>query len=76
MDDVIIKSANNTDSLLKLFEETFEILEKNRSMKQNKNIFSNGKRVMFKNKYLYETEFFNRLESVFYKYITPISYEF
>jgi hypothetical protein len=77
MDDVIIKSANNTDSLLKLMDETISIITKDREMKTGK-FFTNsaGQNVLFSNKYLFETNFFNELETIFYKYIAPISDNF
>jgi hypothetical protein len=76
MADTMIKSANNTDSLLKLMDETVSIIQKDREMKTGNNIISNGTSVKFSDKYLYETNFFNELEGVFYKYVTPISDKF
>jgi hypothetical protein len=76
-DDVIIESANNTDSLLKLLEETVAIIEKDKKMKTgNKYLSKNGTELMFSNKYLFESEYFNELETVFYKYLYPVSDSF
>jgi hypothetical protein len=75
--DVIIESANNTDSLLKLLEETVAIIQKDKKMKTgNKYLSKNGTELMFSNKYLFESEYFNELETVFYKYLYPVSDSF
>jgi PAS domain S-box-containing protein len=77
MNDVIIKSANNTDSLLKLLDETISIISKDRDMKTGKTITNAmNKTIPFANKYLFETTYFNELETIFYKFITPISDNF
>jgi hypothetical protein len=67
--DSLIKSANNTDSLLKLLDETVAIIEKDRLTRTQNNS-------TFQNEYLFETNSFNELEKIFYKYITPISNKF
>ena len=80
-DDVLIQSANNTDSLLKLVDETVENIYKEEEMKIGKNVDypttsqSTGK-YPFSPKMLFETSSFNELETVFYKYITPVSDNF
>ena len=80
-DDVLIQSANNTDSLLKLVDETVENIYKEEEMKIGKNVDypttsqSTG-RYPFSPKMLFETSSFNELETVFYKYITPVSDNF
>jgi hypothetical protein len=76
MNDTIIQSANNTDSLLKLIEETVSIIIKDKEMKQGKLYLSNGKNIPFTNELLFETQYFRDLEYVFYNYITPISDSF
>lgn len=67
MNDVLIQSANNTDSLLKLIDETVNNIQKDQEMKLEAD--SN-----FDNIKLYNTSSFNELESIFYKYVSPVSY--
>lgn len=76
MKDTIIQSANNTDSLLKLIDETVAMIEKDKEMKEGKPYLSDGKIIPFSNELLFETEYFRDLEYVFYNYITPISDSF
>ena len=67
MKDVLIQSANNTDSLLKLIDETVGNIKKEQEMKvQEDKEFDNIK--------LYNTSSFNELETIFYKYVAPVSY--
>ena len=67
MKDVLIQSANNTDSLLKLIDETVGNIKKEQEMKvQEDKEFDNVK--------LYNTSSFNELETIFYKYVAPVSY--
>jgi hypothetical protein len=75
--DVIIESANNTDSLLKLIDETVAIIQKDKKMKTgNKYLSKNGTEVQFSNKFLFESEYFNELETVYFKYLYPVSDNF
>jgi len=77
MNDFVIKSANNTDSLLKLIDETVSTIIKDKEMKTGKKyVLKNGNEEEFSNVFLYETEYFNKLEYVFYNYITPVSDRF
>lgn len=77
MNDTVIKSANNTDSLLKLVDETVDTISKDKDMKLGKAyLFANNKTVIFSNPLLFETNYFKDLEYVFYNYITPISDNF
>jgi hypothetical protein len=76
MNDTIIQSANNTDSLLKLIEETVATIVKDKEMRQGKLYLSDGKNIPFFNELLFETQYFRDLEYVFYNYITPISDSF
>lgn len=79
--DVLIQSANNTDSLLKLVDETVENIYKEEEMKLGKTVQypsddENALNYTFAPQMLYETSSFNELETVFYKYITPVSDNF
>ena len=75
--DVLIQSANNTDSLLKLVDETVENIYKEQEMKQGKQVTYNGTHdKTFTPQMLYNTSSFFDLETVFYKYITPVSDNF
>jgi len=77
MTDVTIKSANNTDSMLKLIDETVSNILKDQQMKTNlPYLLNNGQTVMFTPPLLYETSNFMDLEYIFYNYITPISDNF
>jgi hypothetical protein len=74
MEDVVIKSANNTDSLLKLIDETVSTIIKDKEMKTNQPYtLADNTTVAFTNPLLYETKNFRDLEYIFYNYITPIS---
>jgi hypothetical protein len=74
MNDVVIKSANNTDSLLKLIDETVSTIIKDKEMKTNQPYtLADNTTVTFSNPLLYETKNFRDLEYIFYNYITPIS---
>ena len=77
--DVLIQSANNTDSLLKLIDETVENIYKEQEMKEGKNVTyppDGGTIQPFTSQMLYNTSSFKELETVFYKYITPVSENF
>lgn len=77
MNDTVIQSANNTDSLLKLIDETVSTIEKDKQMKIGKPyLFNENETVSFTNPLLFETSYFRDLEYVFYNYITPISDSF
>ena len=78
MNDELVQSANNTDSLLKLIDETVDNLYKEREMNENneKYILNNGNIVNFSSIYLFESEKFFDLETVLYKYIAPVSDNF
>ena len=78
MNDELVQSANNTDSLLKLIDETVDNIYKEREMNENNEnyILKNGQNVIFNSIYLYESESFKDLETVFYKYIAPVSDNF
>lgn len=76
MDDTVIQSANNTDSLMKLIDETVATISKDKDMKIGKPYLFNGTTVSFTNPLLFETSYFKDLEYVFYNYITPISDNF
>ena len=78
MNDELVQSANNTDSLLKLVDETVNNLYKEREMNENneKYILNNGNIVNFSSIYLFESEKFFDLETVLYKYIAPVSDNF
>jgi len=76
MNDTVIQSANNTDSLLKLIDETVATISKDKDMKIGKPYLFNGTTVSFTNPLLFETSYFKDLEYVFYNYITAISDNF
>ena len=77
MNDVVIKSANNTDSLLKLVDETVATIIKDKEMKANTEvILKDNTTAIFSNPLLFETKNFRDLEYIFYNYITPISDNF
>jgi hypothetical protein len=74
MTDTVIKSANNTDSLLKLIDETVSTIIKDKEMKNGQSYtLSNNVTTIFSNPLLYESKNFRDLEYIFYNYITPIS---
>ena len=74
--DVLIQSANNTDSLLKLIDETVENLYKEQEMKNNTKVECGNETCPFTEFMLYGTDSFNQLETIFYKYISPVSDNF
>ena len=75
--DELIQSANNTESLLKLIQETVDNIYKDQELKNGNNItLKNGNVVEFKDYYLYESDAFKTLEYVFYKYVAPVSDNF
>ena len=77
MDDILIQSANNTDSLLKLIDEIVDDLYNDQVIyKDNTFTLDNGTEVEFKNYYLFSAISFKNLETIFYKYIIPISNNF
>ena len=78
MNNQIIISANNTDSLLQFTEEMVETINVSKILNENNDFYTlrNGEIVKFKSIYLYETESFKELEEIFYKYITPVSDNF
>ena len=77
MNDELIQSANNTDSLLKLIEEIVDNIYKDLEMQTGKTFtLNNGTEVPFENYYLFSSNNFNQLELIFYKYIVPVSNNF
>lgn len=77
VNDNVIKSSNNTDSLLKLVDETVTTILKDRDMKMGKSYMTYDNRtVTFSTQYLFESKSFYDLEYIFYNYITPISDSF
>lgn len=74
MSDLIVKSANNTESLLKLIDQTVSTIRKDEQMKSGQiYTLSNNLTVGFTNPLLFETENFRNLEYIFYNYIAPVS---
>ena len=71
----IIKSANNTETLLKIIKEFVDYLENEIIINKNNNnyILSNGSIVSFRNIYVYETNYFQKLETIYYKFIAPVT---
>ena len=77
LNDIIIKSANSTESLLKIIDELVESLEKDIEIYTGDNYtLMDGNVVEFKNYHLYESSMFYNLEAIFYKYICLISNNF
>ena len=77
LENELVKSANNTDSLLKLVEETVDDLIKDINLYSELNyILINGEKVEFKYYYLYESTSFNNLETIYYNYVAPVSDNF
>ena len=77
LEDEIIQSGNNTESLLKLVSEIVDNIYKDFEMKNGTNIkMIDGSEKKFKNIYLFESDSFKDLEYVFYKYIAPVSNNF
>jgi hypothetical protein len=75
--DELIKSANNTESLLKLISETIDNIYQDQEFKKDSNFtLSNGSITEYKNYFLYSGNSFNTLEYVFYKYIAPVANNF
>ena len=70
----LIKSANNTDSLIKLIDVFFEQLNELKYLYNNENYtLINGNVVKFKSIYLYESKDFKNLETIFYNYVSPVA---
>ena len=77
MNDSVIKSANNTDSLLKLVNETVSTIIKDQEMNSGKKYtLRNGMQELFSNPFLFETNYFYQMEYIFYNYIAPVSDSF
>ena len=81
MNNTLIQNSNNTDSLLKLIEETVDIIYEDKNIStdsKNKDyIFNNGTNTTkFENRFLFNTTSFQDLETIFYKYIAPVSNNF
>ena len=75
--DELIQSANNTESLLKLIQETIDNIYKDYKLKKGKIVtLKDGTLQEFKNEFLYESNSFYILEYVFYNYISPVSDNF
>lgn len=74
MNDVLVKSANNTDSLLKLIEETIDNIYKEEEMNRDSNVeFADGSIGAYTTFLLFNSSSFNDMENVFYNYIAPVS---
>ena len=70
----LIKSANNTDSLIKLIDVFFKQLKELKNLYNNENYtLINGNIVKFKSIYLYESKYFKNLETIFYNYVSPVA---
>jgi hypothetical protein len=64
MNNTLIKSANNTDNLIKIVENTVQKIYKQYLTSDNKGINSHTE--------LFETKFFTQVEEIFYNYIIPV----
>jgi PAS domain S-box-containing protein len=72
MNEVLVQSANNTDSLLRLIDETIENIYKEEAMQRNESVvLSNGTTIPFNPLVLFNSGSFSEMESVFYKYVAP-----
>ena len=77
LNDELIQSANNTESILKLIEETIDNIYKDQQIKKGTVVtLKDNSQRNFVNYLLYETDSFSLLETVFYKYIIQISDNF
>jgi len=77
MNDILIQSANNTESLLKILEQIIDNLYKDAILKNGTNFtLNNGTVVKFRNIYLFSSDTFKEFETIFYKYIVPVSNTF
>ena len=77
MENKLVKSANNSDSLIKLIDETVDILYKDIEVYSSQNVkLNNGSEVPFFKSFLYSTDSFFDLETVFYNFVAPISNNF
>ena len=74
MNDVLVKSANNSDSLLKLVSETIDDIYKEADMMKGTEVeFANGTTGEYTTLLLYNSSSFLDIENVFYNFITPLS---
>ena len=64
MNNTLIKSANNTDNLIKIVENTIQKIYKQYLTSNNKGINNHTE--------LFETSFFSQVEEIFYNYIIPV----
>ena len=81
MNNTLIQNSNNTDSLLKLIEETVDIIYEDKNIstdsKDKDYYFNDGTNTkIFENRFLFNTTSFQDLETIFYKYIAPVSDNF
>ena len=77
LNDELILSANNTESILKLIEEIIDNIYKDQQIKNGTVVtLKDNSQRKFANYLLYETDSFNLLETVFYKYVIQISDNF
>ena len=77
MENKLVKSANNSDSLIKLIDETVDILYEDIEVYSSKTVkLNNGSDVPFFKSFLYSTDSFFDLETVFYNFVAPISNNF
>ena len=77
MENKLVKSANNSDSLIKLIDETVDILYEDIEVYSTKTVtLNNGSNVPFFKSFLYSTNSFFDLETVFYNFVAPISNNF
>jgi hypothetical protein len=81
MNNTLIKNSNNTDSLLKLIEETVDIIYEDKNISSNNDqltyYFNNGTTTTtFENRFLFNTTSFQDLETIFYKFVAPVSDNF
>ena len=70
----IIKSANSTETLIKLIQDLVDYMENEITINENNEnyILNNGNIVNFSNVYVYETDYFKNLETIYYKFIAPV----
>jgi hypothetical protein len=77
LNDELIQSANNTESILKLIDETIDNIYKEQQIKKGNIVTLKDKSQRnFVNYLLYETDSFDLLETIFYKYVIQISDNF
>jgi hypothetical protein len=75
MNDTLIKSGNNTDSLIRIIGDIVENIKLEYEMQINQTNNNTENKIKIKLS-LFETEYFQLMERIFYTYILPIGNNF